>query len=207
MFSGGRKIIGYTFSINFYYISFEIDCLKRLTAILFLLILLFNLCGYRYVISRLEKSSEILLEKQVDTQAYNDDDLISVKTKLNLPYYSNSPTYERAYGSININGKEYEYVKRRIYQDTLELLCLPNHTKTQLSVVDNELTRLLADGQASLPFKKSTKTLKISLLELFQPEKVIAPSEKTRIGNTYILLNDTHCPKECIEQPDRPPQA
>jgi len=64
--------------------------------------------------------------------------LISIKTPLNLPYYTNSENYERVYGSIEIEGVQYEYVKRRVHNDSLELLCLPNkmHQKLQAAKVD-----------------------------------------------------------------------
>ena len=81
----------------------------------------------------MQSSSDAYLEKQVDQNKYNEDELITIKTKLNLPYYISSDQYERAYGSINIDGTNYQYVKRRVHNDTLELLCLPNRQKQNFS--------------------------------------------------------------------------
>lgn len=143
--------------------------LKRLAAILFFGILLFNFYGYQFVISCMQSDSNASLERRVDKNDYNENELISIKTKLNLPYYNSSEKYERAYGSVNINGTNYQYVKRRVHNDTLELLCLPNQTTTKLQEVKKELTKSLADGQAPAP-KKNT-TIKISLPDFFQPIK------------------------------------
>jgi len=169
-------------------------------------VLLFNLCGYRLLISGLRQSSETKMEALVDRQAYSDEELISIKTTLDLPYYPSSSTYERAYGSININGEEYDYVKRRAYHDTLELLCLPNHIKTGLRAAGNELAKSSADGQ-SLPSKKSGTNLQINLPDLFHPENTFTLSEMTEAGNDYSFINVRPHPNTCMDQPDRPPRS
>jgi hypothetical protein len=180
--------------------------LKRLTAILFLSVLLFNLYGNQVVIYCLEKSSEVSLGHRVEREQYKDDELISVKTVLNLPYYAGSSTYERAYGSININGTEYEYVKRRVYQDTLELLCLPNHTKTQLAEVKNELTKMSAEAHAPLPGKKSNTTLKLVSLELMQPEQPFSLSQPLNLKEVYTSAPGALYCNQHVKQLERPPQ-
>ena len=105
---------------------------------------------------------------KIDQSDYSDDELISVKTVLNLPYYNSSSEFERAYGSMNINGVEYDYVKRRVYNDTLELLCLPNQEKTKLQAVKNDFLKLSIDNTNSQPNKKSSTILKISLPDYSQ---------------------------------------
>jgi hypothetical protein len=164
--------------------------LKRLAAIAFFTIILFNFYGYRLVISCIQSSSDAYLEKQVDQNRYDEKDLISIKTKLNLPYYISSDQYERAYGSINISGTNYQYVKRRVHNDTLELLCLPNHTTTKLQTVNNEVAKSFADGQASTP-KKNT-TIKISLPDFFQTFKIFSATcflkrKPTFVQHTYFI--------------------
>ena len=146
--------------------------LKRLAAILFFVVVLFNFYGYRLVISYMQANSDAALEKQVDKNDYNQAQLITIKTKLDLPYYSSSAEFERAYGTITINGESYQYVSRRIYKDTLELLCLPNEAKTKMQSLKNEFTKELADGQSTTP-KKHT-TIKISLPDFFQPFKIFS---------------------------------
>jgi hypothetical protein len=117
----------------------------------------------------MQASSDAALEKQVDLDKYDGQRLITIKTKLNLPYYVSSPKFERAYGSITISGTSYQYVKRRIYKDTLELLCVPNEAKTTMQSLKNEIAKAAADGQAPAP-KKNT-SLKISLPDFFQSFK------------------------------------
>lgn len=161
--------------------------MKRLTAILLLLIVAFNFYGYRLVIGYLQQSNDSRIEANIDLQKYNDGDLISIKTTLHLPYYNSSPEFERTYGSININGVDYEYVKRRVYHDTLELLCLPNHQKTKLNGVSNEMTKGFTDG-ASLPVKKGV-TFKVSLPDYCQQYAQEQALLSILLKQTYFPIN------------------
>jgi len=144
----------------------------------------------------MQSNNKAYLEKQVDQNNYNENELITIKTKLNLPYYTSSEQYERAYGSITIDGTNYQYVKRRVHNDTLELLCLPNQTNTKLQSVSNELTKSFADGQSTTP--KKNLTIKISLPDFFQSfqlfsascfvnQKPIFSDRKYSISTVYIL--------------------
>jgi hypothetical protein len=177
-----------------------------LPAILFLAILVFNFIGYRMLITYMERGHDAVLEKKLDKQEYSDDELLSIKTKLNLPYYTASPQFERTYGSININGVVYEYVKKRVYNDTLELLCLPNTAKTKLQEVKNELTKSSADGQTSGPVKKAPSTLKLSLPDFCQSLPTFA-TITTEIRTAYLLQNLSVAFADYSRQQERPPQT
>jgi hypothetical protein len=179
--------------------------LRRLAAILLIAIILFNFYGYRLVISCMQSNSEAYIEKQVDKNNYNEQELISIKTKLNLPYYTSSSQFERTYGSITINGNNYQYVKRRVLNDTLELLCLPNPTKTKLESVDNELTKALADGQASTPKKNST--IKITLPDFFQSFKNFTSPLLLIVSTKYFSFIDSSLPEDYHPRQERPPQS
>lgn len=172
---------------------------------MFLTILLFNFYGYRVVLSCLQTGTETAIERRVDGNDYRNDELVSIKTKLDLPYYTASPGYERAYGSIEIGGREYDYVKRRVYNDTLELLCLPNGAKTALKNIGNDLAKASADGQSSLPAKK-TGVVKIGLPDFFQP----LPTAAAACGTPHLTIYfgaypDLRSTSPVLKQ-DRPPQ-
>ena len=137
----------------------------------------------------IQNQQEITLASKLDKSQYNDKELISIKTPLNLPYYSSSPSYERAYGSVNVNGVEYEYVKRRVYNDTLELLCLPNHEKTKLQAAKNDFVKLSVDGQPSQSNKKSAEITKISLPDFSQEMNTFSMTAITVADHNYFLSN------------------
>jgi len=135
----------------------------------------------------MQYNSSSYLEKQVDKNDYNQKELITIKTKLNLPYYTSSDQFERAYGSITIDGTNYQYVKRRVHNDTLELLCLPDQTATKLQSVRNELTKSFTDGQTSTP--KKNLTIKIVLPDFCQSFKTFSAS---CFANQKPVFSDRH---------------
>jgi hypothetical protein len=151
----------------------------------------------------MQSSSNANLEKQVDKNNYSEGDLITIKTKLNLPYYTSSAQFERVYGSINIDGTNYQYVKRRIQNDTLELLCLPNKTNTNLQSVKNEMTKSLADGQTSTP--KKNLTIKISLPDFFQSFKAFSATSFLKRKPTFTLHTDI-LTEGCTLKQRKPPK-
>jgi hypothetical protein len=128
-------------------------------------VLLFNLCGYRLVIDYLQQRHDVKLTAQLDRAEYADEDLISIKTALSLPYYTATMDFERIDGSIRIDGVEYNYVKRRIINDSLELLCLPNTTKQKLQTIKADFFKISNDLQRPESGKKSANLIKSVLLE------------------------------------------
>lgn len=139
--------------------------MKRFTAILFFLVLLFNLYGYQLVIAYLQQRHDVKLTAQLDQEQYADEDLISIKTALSLPYYNQSMDFERVDGSVKIDGVEYQYVKRRIVNDSLELLCLPNTVKQKLQTAKADFFKITNDLQRPEGNKKGANIIKTVLPE------------------------------------------
>jgi len=100
---------------------------------LLLAVHLFNLVGYTLLFEYCIQRSDKQLTQQLDNHQYNDSELIEVKIALHTPYLTSWSDYERIDGEAEVNGIFYSYVKRKIHNDTLYLLCLPNKNKTQLN--------------------------------------------------------------------------
>jgi hypothetical protein len=128
---------------------------KKLAAILLLFLFLFNLVGYRLWFNYVQQQSDIQLEASLDKHQYNDADLISIKVPLSMPYQTVQSNYERVDGEIKINGKIYKYVKRRIVNGELELLCLPDQNKMLLQDAKNDYFKTTNDIASNNSSKKS----------------------------------------------------
>lgn len=115
--------------------------MKKIAAILLLLLLAFNWYGYRILISLLQKDADQRLESKIDNSEYAESDLFEIRVVMNMPYQQRFTGYERHYGEIEIEGKTYTYVKRKIEGDILVLQCIANKTKQQLKAIDNSLTK------------------------------------------------------------------
>jgi hypothetical protein len=153
--------------------------LKKISSILLLSILLFNWLGYQLLTSLLEDNANRRLETALDNNEYNESDLISIKIPISyLPYYNNSASFERIDGQVEIQGLEYKYVKRRIYKDSLELLCIPNPSVMNLKEAKNEFFRFVNDLQHNGNDKSthshhgSTKNFSFDFYVIIHPYKL-----------------------------------
>jgi hypothetical protein len=96
----------------------------------------------------MQETASAKLETQLDNNDYDENQLISIKIPVTyLPYYNNSKAYERIDGQIEIEGIQYKYVKRRIYNDSLEMLCIPDHDVMKLMSAKNEFFKFVNDLQ------------------------------------------------------------
>ena len=129
---------------------FPIICksLKTVTTILLIGILLFNWFGYRLLTIYMEEKASSELTDQLIDNKYDETQLVSLKVPVtNLSYYQNSKEFEWIDGKIEIGGVQYKYVKRRIYNDSLEVLCIPDQMAIRLKAVRNEYFRFANDLQ------------------------------------------------------------
>ncbi len=179
--------------------------LKQLTAILFISVLAFNLFGYRMFIGYLQKANETTLAVQLDMGQYNETELISIKTPLNLPYYTNSENYERVYGSIEIEGVQYDYVKRRIYNDSLELLCLPDKIDQKLQSAKVDFFKMSSDIPNSSQSKKNT-SFKNVLPEFCEELATYSLNPVYKTGKKYFTFTTQMLPSTFSLVEEQPPE-
>jgi hypothetical protein len=128
--------------------------MKRAAAILMLFIFLFNWFGYRLLSDYLQHRADTQLESQLDQHQYNEASLIEIRVPLNMPYQNISSGFERYDGEIEYNGIHYKYVKRKVANGELVLLCLPNENRMRLQNARDEFFKLVNDLENS-PNKSS----------------------------------------------------
>jgi hypothetical protein len=122
---------------------------KKLFAILFLSVHFFYVCGYQLFFSAAENAANKQMIAALDKNKYNENELIQIKCALNTPYIFNSTSYERCDGQIELNGIQYNYVKRMVRNDTLYLYCIPNNQKTELDNTKNQFAKQNSDNPSS----------------------------------------------------------
>jgi hypothetical protein len=176
---------------------------------LLLLILLFNWFGYRLLISFIEVKADAHLEEQLNENNYDESQLVSIKVPVTyLPYYNNSISFERIDGQIEIGGILYKYVKRRIYNDSLEMLCMPNHAAMKLQSEQNEFFKFVNDLQQekkTLPHSGSAKNFLIDcyigndFLHLHEMYFTVSPisSHYSAVIPSRHTLTAEHPPQYC----------
>lgn len=118
--------------------------------------LLFNWVGYRLFTSYLESKANTQLEAQLDNNNYDETQLVAIKVPVShLAYYNTSTSFERVDGQMEIKGVTYKYVKRRLYNDSVELLCIPNDVVMQLNTAKDDFFKIVNDLQYNRQGKKA----------------------------------------------------
>ena len=181
--------------------------MKRLAAILLFGIFAFNLFGYRLVASFLENEQNEKMELAFDANNYTDQQLITIKQPTNLPYYQNSKTFQRIDGEIEIAGVYYKYVKCRIYNDSLEMLCIPNTGKMKIQEAKNDFSKLASDFQQ--PGKKKapsdSKSFYKTISEYEARQTVAMAFSWKSISTAYRIYNNQFVKNLVTKTAEQPP--
>lgn len=148
------------------------------------------------------------LQASLDKDLYNEADLLTIKVPLSLPYLPDNTGFERVDGEIKIDGKIYKYVKRKISEGQLVLLCLPDYNKMRLQSQANESYKNIYDVLPNSASKKSGGSKAISLKNIF------SEYNKCEISYTATMYSYQKCyvpqnrtiklisfPHDTVEQP------
>jgi len=177
--------------------------LKKLTAILMMLLFLFNLIGYRLLIDHWKQESDNSLVSKIDNGDYSKESLVEVKLAAQLNYPRDMPAFERADGEIEVNGVFYRYVKMKWYNDTLTLLCVNNTEKASLQTKQHDYYQHTTDLPNSSS-KKDAAGSKVFATDYFfedhQKDLVKVPSVSISYSSyTHLYAHAAHL--RAIEQP------
>jgi hypothetical protein len=187
--------------------------LRKFLAISLLLVHVFNMGGYQLLFNYFEKEQGLRFIQQLDSQQYNEADLVEVKVPVLVPYHNNWSDFERYDGEITIEGVHYNYVKRKVQNDTLILLCLPNQEKMQMQTARDQFFSLVNDlqsndqnnsGKGSVPKPSVAKNV---ITEYGQPEEnsyLITPSLSKVLR---IVSNDNTLSPGLLSSPEQPPET
>ena len=119
---------------------------RKIATILLLTFLLFNWVGYWLFLSWFESREAARLETRIDNAQYSADQLILLKVSAAVVPYSNpSAIFEPVSGEVKIGDIHYRYVRKRLYNDSIEFLCIPEKESRQLQSARNDIFRLVTD--------------------------------------------------------------
>lgn len=168
--------------------------------------MLFNIGGYRWIYTCLEKNATVVLENKIDAGNFSDDQLVEIQIPLNMPYYSDKD-FEEAYGETDWNGIHYRYVKRKISGNVLYLLCIPNKEKNKIVAAKNDFTRAQSDVQQNnVPSKQQTSVLKILISDYISQENKIQFSLLANLPFNYHSFNSDLISQFDPLTPSQPPE-
>ena len=160
--------------------------MKKFAAISLLVLLLFNFVGYRVLFYALQHQADKQLETQLDKEAYNDEDLVTITVPLSLPYLTNWKDFERTDGEIKLDGKIYHYVKQKVYEGQLILMCLPDEQKMHLENAKDDFFKLANELVNNAPSQKKSGNNSIVM------KLVICDYDKLQTASSFFFSNNVN---------------
>ena len=140
-----------------------------------LLLLLFNLIGYRWFFAYTMRQWDEHMAAALDKEHYNEQDLITIKVPLSLPYQTGRSGFERVDGEITVGGQLYKYVKRKVVNGELILLCLPDYRKAKLQTAKDDFFKATNNLQVNIPSKKPVHNQLLSFNDIVQDYDNVLP--------------------------------
>lgn len=205
-----KAIPGVGFVQHFGYFHCLPLTLKKIPAIFLLAIHLFNLGGYRFLFDMLEHEVSEAFIESIDHVQYDEHKLIEIRVPLHLQYHANWEDFERFDGEITIDGQHYNYVKRKIKNDTLILLAIPNEVKTRLYNAKETFISLVNDmqqgDQASHGSSQPVKPVKIFQFECCVDPQDTAVICRKNFRRPYSLEKTDRLPNVFTDDPAQPPE-
>ncbi|ULQ54255.1 hypothetical protein [Flavihumibacter fluvii] len=185
--------------------------MKKSIAILLLIIHGFNLAGYPAMFAYLQHKANSRFIVQIDNGEYSDAQLVEVKIPYPLPYSTNWKDYERVNGEMEVNGTHYNYVKRKLSNDTLYLMCIPNTEKTKLGMAKHNYLNVVNGVNDNNGSKKST-TSQDAFQKSFSAEYHVVPADFSIAitGDFYrpdFYQADSSIPDRTLSAAFQPPEA
>lgn len=180
--------------------------MKKLAAILLMAVFVFNLFGYRLWVYYAEQKAGKQIAAVLQNSQYDNESLLLIKKQVSLPYYNNSAAFTSANGEVEMNGVIYRYVKYRIYNDVLEMLCLPDTQRTRIKKAKDDYFSLTADIQKNNTGKNKPvdNTLKKSFSDFVLYTAVKIGEAELLHAKPYPALYDVQLGllhKATVEQP------
>lgn len=182
--------------------------IKKLLTIFFLALMLFNIAGYRLVVSLLADKATHKLDASIDAGDYDDASLIEIKIPLSMPYQDRQTDFERHYGEITVEGKVYAYVKMKIDGDQLVLKCLPNNKKQSIKTAADNLVK----ASSNLDMEQQGKKHNLSLTKVFSSDyddknQVFVLSSDRMINNIQYFRYASALQHIMMQVPHQPPKC
>ena len=184
--------------------------MKKTAAILFASILLFNLYGYKLLLNWRHIAEEVVLQDQIINNDFNEEDLISIKVATVLPpYISASEKYEWKDGEVVLNKTIYKYVKRKIFKDSIEFLCLPHPGKMNVESAREQFMQLCFDFQNAPDQNNSNhhSLVKPFTYEATSIKLLFLPLQELTLAMFFNDLQTPHLPQRFLSAVSQPPET
>jgi hypothetical protein len=157
----------------------------------------------------MESKADVTLQAKIESATYDESSLIEIRVPLNAPYLSDNITdFERFYGELELDGVHYKYVKRKVENGELVLLCIPNKSKTEFQNSREEFFKLVNDlNNSQNKSKNSTAAFKSVTSEYKKENNSWALAALPSISISHTATGNSPIAPGYQNLPEHPPKA
>lgn len=123
--------------------------MKKGFSIILLAVFLFNVVGYYGIYLTMLRKAHLAVNEQIDNNQFSEDQTITLKIPISLPYTISDNNYERVHGDFELRGEFYKLVKQKYQNDTLFIVCLKNVEKKKAFKVFSDLIKISTDQHST----------------------------------------------------------
>ena len=134
----------FQFSFNTYAEDFD-NKLRKIASIFLLFLLLFNALGFYGLYVGLRYKTSVELAQYLDDQQYGDEETVTLKVPLVLPYRIDLAEYQRVDGEVEYEGEFYQLVKQKLDNDTLYIVCYKDKNSKRIKQVLADYVKTFTD--------------------------------------------------------------
>jgi hypothetical protein len=131
---------------------------RRLVTLILLVLFLLNIIGYYGVFVGLRLSNQLSLQRQFDSENYQNQE-VTIKVPIAIPYAVDSKTYERVDGEFEHEGQVYRLVKQKLQSDTLYIVCIKDNRAQKINQVLADYVKSYTDKPFSA--KQNAKSISV----------------------------------------------
>lgn len=156
----------------------------------------------------MEQKATVRLEQKLDAGNYDVSQLVEVKLPLNLPYYTDWSDYQTYYGQVELNGENYQYVKRKVVGDTLYLLCIPHVEKNTIQLAKTDyfkgVNNIQHDGQQK---GNQPPAIKLMLTEFLENDVISLDAGSIASSLIFGVKDIVYSSQYDLSTPAQPPEC
>lgn len=179
--------------------------MKRLTAIFFLLIFLFNTGGYYLAFWAIKQHAKENLLERLNASQYSKEESVVFTIPFSLPYPVSDGSYERVHGDFEYAGEYYKLVKQKLVNDTLFIVCVKDKETKHIEETLSDYAR--SANNLPIGAKQAFNFLSKLFKDFHSETKItIAPIDSVALNNIVTTSSSPVAqPDHSIDTP--PPEA
>lgn len=167
--------------------------MKRVLSIVLVVVFLFNVIGYYGIYVAMLSQARTALNEKIDSDQYKDDQTVTIKIPLTLPYPGQQDEYQRVEGDFEHQGEFYKLVKQKYLNDTLYVVCIKNIEEKKAFKVFSDLVKLSTDQSSSPTNSQNAKTI-VNIIKDYNPvvEQIhLAPRQVIDLAISFTFFSTT----------------